>query len=76
MGLFQRFAGLSEAEIWSRSERLRKSRRLFVKQHFGCDIEDPLLYDLVMNFGRLAASEAVQLVSGLIRRRDAAAAGS
>jgi len=72
----QRFAGLSEAELWRRSERLRESRRLFVKQHFGRDIEDPLLYDLVMNFGRLAASEAVQLVSGLIRRRDAAAAGS
>jgi hypothetical protein len=72
----QRFAGLSEAELWRRSERLRESRRLFVKQHFGRDIEDPLLYDLVMNFGRLAMSEAVQLVSGLIRRRDAAAAGS
>jgi hypothetical protein len=29
-----------------------------------------------MNFGRLAMSEAVQIVAGLIRRREAAAAGS
>jgi cytidylate kinase len=71
-----RFAGLSEAELWRRSERFRENRRLFVKQHFGRDIEDPLLYDLVMNFGRLAMSEAVQIVAGLIRRREAAAAGS
>jgi hypothetical protein len=71
-----RFAGLSADELWRRSERFRESRRTFVKQHFGRDIEDPLLYDLVMNFGRLAMSEAVQLVSGLIRRRAAAAAGS
>jgi hypothetical protein len=69
------FAGISEAELWRRSERQRQSRRTFVRQHFGCDIEDPLLYDLVMNFGRLTMREAVQIVAGLIRGREPAAAG-
>jgi hypothetical protein len=69
------YAGIPAAELWRRCERYRESRRLFVKQHFGCDIEDPLLYDLVMNFGRLTMNEAVQIVAGLIRRREAAAAG-
>ena len=69
------FAGLPEAELWRRSERHRQTRRTFVRQHFGCDIEDPLLYDLVMNFGRLTMREAVQLVAGLLRSREPAAAG-
>jgi cytidylate kinase len=69
------FAGVSEAELWRRSERYRQSRRLFVRQHFGCDIEDPLLYHLVMNLGRLSMGEAVRIVAGLVRRREPAAAG-
>lgn len=68
-------AGQTEAELWRRSERLRESRRTFVRQHFGCDIEDPLLYHLVLNLGRLVTDEAVRLVAGLVRSREAAAAG-
>lgn len=68
-----RFAGLSEGELWRRSETYRQSRRRFVRQHFGGDIEDPLLYDLVLNLGRITHGEAVQVVAGLIRRRESAA---
>ena len=67
-----RFAGLPAAELWRRSENYRQSRRLFVKQHFDRDVEDPLLYDLVINVGRVTPGEAVGIVAGLIRRRESA----
>jgi hypothetical protein len=66
-----RFAGLPEAELWRRSEAHRATRRQFVRQHFGCDVEDPLLYHLVMNFSRVAPAEAVSIVAGMVARREA-----
>lgn len=73
LGAQARFAGLPESELWRRSETYRESRRHFVQQHFGCDIENPLLYHLVLNMGLIPSPEAVDLVAGMVRRRDAAA---
>jgi hypothetical protein len=70
LATLRRFAGLPETELWRRSESYRESRRGFVRQHFGCDAEDPLLYHLVMNFSRVTPAEAVEIVAGMVGRRD------
>jgi len=52
-------------------ERLDRERREFVQRHFGVDPADPLLYDLVLNLGRVTIDEAVELLVGMLQRRGA-----
>lgn len=65
-----RFAGVPEEELGRTCARHRESRRHFVQRHFGCDPEDPLLYHLVMNLGRLPEEEAVEIAAAMARRRE------
>ena len=56
-------------------ERLDRERREFVLKHFGVDPADPLLYDLVLNLGRVTIDEAVDLLEGMLRCRGVLEAG-
>jgi len=64
-------AGVPREELERRIEARREDRRRFVRAHFDRDVEDPLLYHLVVNVGRLGRDEAVATVAGLVARRDA-----
>lgn len=53
------------------------ARALYVKRHFGADIENPLLYDLVLNTDRMSDEDAVQVIAqaALSRCRRPASVG-
>lgn len=68
-------AGVPEEELWRRSEAQREGRRDFARRHFGVDLEDPLLYHLVMNLGKLPRDEALRVVVDMVRRREGGTAG-
>ncbi len=50
-------------------ERIDRERREFVVKHFGVDPADPLLYDLVLNLGRINIDEGADLLEGILRCR-------
>jgi cytidylate kinase len=58
-----------EAEEYVRTEDLGRKR--YVKKYYGADIDDPLLYDLVINTDRVSYEEAARLIAeGLSTRRS------
>jgi cytidylate kinase len=60
---------LAEAEEYARTEDLGRKR--YVKKYYGADIEDPLLYDLVINTDRVSYEEAARLIAeGMSARRS------
>lgn len=46
-----------------------RHRRNYVKKYFNKDIEDPLLYDMVINVGSLDRSETIQVIGDLVLNR-------
>ena len=54
-------------------QELDGSRARLVQEHFHRDIEDPLLYDAVLNMEHLPLDEAADVVIGLVRQRMARA---
>ena len=44
-------------------------RKEYLKQNFNQDINDPLLYDLVINTDSISLTEAVSLIGGLVLRK-------
>jgi cytidylate kinase len=48
-------------------------RKLYLRNGHGVDWDDPLLYDLVINTGRMTEEDAVNLLTGLLQRRGTAA---
>lgn len=54
-----------EAELFVRKED--DGRRRFLKRHFETDIDDPLLYHLVVNTDRMTADEAARLIGEAVR---------
>jgi cytidylate kinase len=46
------------------------ARRRYVKQHFHCDIDDPLLYDLVINTDHCNDEQVVGIITAAIHRGD------
>lgn len=44
------------------------ARRSYVKQHFHCDIDDPTLYDLVINTDRIEDPAVVQLIMNALQQ--------
>ncbi len=51
------------------------SRHEFVKRYFQADVEDPLLYDLVLNTGRLSFEAAASVAIHTLRSRKRAGLG-
>jgi len=46
-----------------------QNRKDYVKKYFGRDIEDPLLYDLVINTGKLKPHEIIHAIEDLVLKR-------
>jgi len=63
-----------EGEARSAIERTDLGRRRFVKSRFGCDIDDPHTYDLVINTDRILPETAAALVIEGLRQKTARAA--
>lgn len=58
--------GISEGEAHKQVLRTDADRRSFVRKYFYADISDPLLYDVVINTGRINYDTAVEsIVAGL-----------
>jgi cytidylate kinase len=66
--LSTRVEGLMARRAWSEAQarqeiaRVEDDRRAFLRSSFGRDPEDPHLYDMVINVGRLPLERAVQIV--------------
>lgn len=56
-------------------ERQDASRRKLIKLFFHRDIEDPLIYDIVLNTGRLTPEVMVTAIAELVRQRARATMG-
>jgi cytidylate kinase len=61
--------GLSERESADRLERTDDERAAYVKRFLGADINDPLLYDCVLNTSRLGIAGAVAAAVAAARHR-------
>lgn len=58
---------LPDAKEYARTEDLGRKR--YVKKYYGEDIEDPLLYDLVINTDRVTYEEAAGVIAGAMASR-------
>ena len=47
-----------------------QNRINYIKKHFGKDINDPLLYDFVINVDKVPSQEAVALIAELVLKRS------
>ena len=45
------------------------ARRRYLRRYFDADIDDPLLYDLVINTGRLGFTRAAELIAQAAMRK-------
>ena len=62
-----RHQSLAEAQEYARTEELGRAR--YVKKYYSADIEDPLLYDLVINTDRVPYEEAGGLIADALSAR-------
>jgi len=60
---------LSEADARTKILRIDAERVAFNRQHYSCDIGDPIHYDLVVNAGTLGVEGAASLVMRAFRER-------
>jgi cytidylate kinase len=67
----QRLEKLSEKEAARLEEKTSRERHDFVKRHFGKDVGDPHLYDLVLNTSRLSADDCAELIVAALQRLQA-----
>lgn len=65
-----RFEGMNEEQARVRVRAVERERARFVRKHFGCEnMNDPLLYDLVINTGRCSLDAAARVVVMCLRER-------
>jgi cytidylate kinase len=55
--------GLARETAARRMAEEDEGRRYYVKKHFYRDVDDPLLYDLVLNTDRLGHRAAAELIA-------------
>jgi cytidylate kinase len=67
--LIQETFKLGVQEAWQAMRKEDRARRRFLKKHFGKDIDDPLLYHLVINTDRVAYEEATRLIGDAVLKR-------
>jgi cytidylate kinase len=65
----QRFEGLGRKEAIERLRHDDLGRQRYLKKYFGKDIDDPLLYHMVVNTGLISLEEAARLISDLVTGR-------
>lgn len=62
----RRFEQLTRSEAAERIRREDIGKERYVKKHFGTDLNDPLLYHLVINTDTVTLDQAVHLISSLV----------
>ncbi|HEY4302648.1 MAG TPA: cytidylate kinase family protein [Candidatus Didemnitutus sp.] len=65
--------GISEAKALVHNVKCTAARRRYVRDNFNADLDDPSLYDLVINTGQISLAEAADLIAMRIRARVALA---
>jgi cytidylate kinase len=61
--------GISEAEAEDFVAATDRSRRRYVRQNFGGDVEDAVTYDMVLNTGTLGFAGAAELIGRVVQAR-------
>ena len=61
--------GLSESAAQARIQLKDRERARYIQSQFACDVNDPILYDLVINTGVLNLDSAVDLVLLALERK-------
>lgn len=64
------YAQLDRKEASEYVRRVDQGRKRYVEKYFACDIDDPLLYDLVINTDRVAYAEAGRLIGEAVYARS------
>jgi cytidylate kinase len=59
------FYHLSEAEAAKLVRDQDHARRRFVRRYFNCEIDDPSLYDVTLNTGRLGFDRTAEAIAQL-----------
>ena len=70
--LAQEKAAKAVPEFEAAREIVRKgdlARNRYLKDHFHADIDDPLLYDLVINTARLSAAAVARVIAEAVGRQ-------
>jgi Cytidylate kinase-like family len=68
---------LTEAEAARFVREQDQARRRYVRRHFNCEIDDPTLYDVTLNTGRLDFARAAEVIAQLaLQHRQALLQGS
>jgi cytidylate kinase len=57
------FYHLSETEAAKFVREQDQARRRYVRRHFNCEIDDPTLYDVTLNTGRLDFARAAEVIA-------------
>ena len=60
--------GVSEHLADELLKREDHARRSYLKQHFHCSIDDPYLYDLVINTDRISDDAVVDLIVSTLQQ--------
>ena len=71
----QRFENLPRKDAADRIHREDLGRQRYLKKHFNKDIDDPLLYHLVINTDWIALDDAARIMADLVLNRAAVTAG-
>lgn len=62
----QELAKIDAKQARALIEREDRGRRRYLKKYFGKDIEDPLLYDLVINTDRISYDKAAEMIASAV----------
>ncbi|HOV89523.1 MAG TPA: cytidylate kinase-like family protein [Syntrophorhabdaceae bacterium] len=65
----QKVYNLNEKEAIDYVRKEDEGRKRYLKDNFGCDIDDPLLYHLVINTDSIAFDEATKLIGDAVIHR-------
>ncbi len=57
------FFGVSPKQAAEFVKKTDRGRELYIKQHFNCDVNDPLLYHLVLNTSRMSYDDAARNIA-------------
>jgi cytidylate kinase len=71
----QRFEKISRKEAADRIHREDIGRQRYLKKHFNKDVDDPLLYHLVINTDWVGLDDAARIIADLVLSRKAVIAG-
>ena len=61
IALVGRTLGLSSTEAVRHVESTDRMRKRFIRDHFGKDLSDPMLYDLILNASRFSTEECAEM---------------